>query len=286
MPRSGKYPTRCAAFGGNTRNNPMPLSKAKLKELRALATMKSREENARFMIEGIRMMQEAVDSDHTIVEAYYTSDVLDDGSGRALIEKLKKKSGHTEQVSSRDVAAIASTVTAQGVVAVIAQKRSTEESVLKKGHAPSIVVAVDSVADPGNLGSIVRTCDWFGVQGILLGQNSVDVYNPKVLRSTMGGIFHIPVVEDVDLLPALSKAKVFGYRVYATDSSGEAHFDRVRFAHKSVIVFGNEAWGVSDQIKQLADERIAIRRYGAAESLNVGVACGIVLSGVHRLYDE
>ena len=133
---------------------------------------------------------------------------------------------------------------------------------------------------------MVRTCDWFGVHGMLIGQNSVDLYNPKVLRSTMGGVFHLPVVENVDLLPALSRARAMGYRVYVTDASGETHFDRVRFALKSVIVFGNEAWGVTDQIKQLADERVAIRRYGAAESLNVGVACGIVLSGVHRLYDE
>jgi TrmH family RNA methyltransferase len=101
----------------------------------------------------------------------------------------------------------------------------------------------------------------------------------------MGGIFHLSVVEDVDLLPAISKAKSLDYRVYVTDAAGETHFDRVRFTHRALIIFGNEAWGVSDQLKQLADERVAIRRYGAAESLNVGVACGIVLSSLHRLLE-
>lgn len=264
----------------------MPLTKAKLKELRGLSSRKHRDENAVFMVEGLRLIQEAVASDHTMVEAYYTSDILEHPSGQALIQKLKRKSAHTELIPARDMDAIAETVTTQGIIAVLAQKTWSAESVLQENSAQSIIVAVDSLADPGNLGSMVRTCDWFGVHGMLIGRNSVDLYNPKVLRSTMGGIFHLPVVENVDLLPALSKARAMGYRVYATDASGEAHFDRVRFAIKSVIVFGNEAWGVSDQIKQLADERIAIRRYGAAESLNVGVACGIVLSGVHRLYDE
>jgi TrmH family RNA methyltransferase len=113
----------------------------------------------------------------------------------------------------------------------------------------------------------------------------VEMYNPKVLRSTMGGIFHIPVMGDVDLLSTISRAKGLGFRVYVTDLAGELHVDKVNYNHRSLIVFGNEAWGVSDQVKQLADDRLVIRKYGAAESLNVGVACGIVLSCIHRLRD-
>jgi TrmH family RNA methyltransferase len=113
----------------------------------------------------------------------------------------------------------------------------------------------------------------------------VELYNPKVVRATMGGIFHLPIATDVDLLSTISKARAMGFKVYVTDIHGETHFDRITYNSRSLIVFGNEAWGVSDQLKQLADVRLTIRRYGAAESLNVGVACGVVLSALHRLYD-
>jgi TrmH family RNA methyltransferase len=124
------------------------------------------------------------------------------------------------------------------------------------------------------------------VDGIFLGRNSVELYNPKVLRATMGGVFHLPIAEDVDLLSAASKAKELGYKVYVADNRGETHFDRIQYAIKTLLIFGNEAWGVSDQLSQLADARVCIRRYGAGESLNVGVACGVILSALHRLYDE
>jgi TrmH family RNA methyltransferase len=133
---------------------------------------------------------------------------------------------------------------------------------------------------------MIRTCDWFGLGGVLLGRNSVELYNPKVVRATMGGVFHLRVADDVDLLSAVTKAKEAGYSVYVADTSGEVHIDRVRFAEKTMVVFGNEAWGVSDRLKECADVRVAIRRYGAAESLNVAVACGIFLAGIHRVNDE
>ena len=150
----------------------------------------------------------------------------------------------------------------------------------------SVVVALDIIGDPGNLGSIIRSADWFGVQAVLLGRQSVDLYNPKVVRSTMGSIFHLPIVQDLDLLAALSHARELGYTIYGADTEGETHFDKVRFAQRSVIVLGNEAWGLSDAVRKLTDVRVAIRRYGSAESLNVGVACGILLSGLHRKMDE
>jgi TrmH family RNA methyltransferase len=182
--------------------------------------------------------------------------------------------------------AVTDTVTAQGILAIVRRRSSSAELLLRAEKVESVLVALDGVSDPGNLGSIIRTCDWFGVQGILLGNNCVELFNPKVLRGTMGSVFHLPVAERVDLLPAISRARTLGYTVYVTDPAGVTHFDRVRYSGKAVIVFGNEAWGVSDQLKNLGDVRVAIRRYGAAESLNVAVACGIMLSGLHRLYDE
>lgn len=178
---------------------------------------------------------------------------------------------------------VSDTVTAQGVIAVVRQEHPSLQTVVQDASPESVLVALDGVGDPGNLGSIIRTADWFGAQGVLVGRQSVDLYNPKVVRSTMGSLFHLPVVQDVDLLAALSHARESGYTIYGADVDGETHFDRVRFANKAVLVLGNEAWGMSDAVRALTDVRVTIRRYGSAESLNVGVACGILLSGVHRL---
>ncbi|HET6273867.1 MAG TPA: RNA methyltransferase [Bacteroidota bacterium] len=264
----------------------MPLTKNKLKELRQLTSKKHRDESDQFIIEGVRLVQEAVQSDYTIQEAFYTRDLEESAGGTTLLQTLKKKTANLFPVTTREMEVISETVTFQGIVAVLRQKHFTIEMLLKKNSGQSRLVAFDSVSDPGNVGSMVRTCDWFGVDGVLLGGSSVDLYNPKVLRATMGGVFHLPIAEGVDLLSTLSRAKGMGYKVYVTDIRSETHFDRVKYEHKAIIVFGNEAWGVSDQVKDLADTRVSIRRYGAAESLNVSVACGVVLSGLHRLFDE
>lgn len=261
----------------------MPLTKAKLKELRELTHRKYREEQKKFIVEGVRLVQEALDSDFKVFEAYYTADINDHPGGKALLNRLKEKTGQLSVTTTREMELISETVSFQGVLAVLKQKQFSVETMLHKNLAPSTIVAFDGVSDPGNLGTMIRTCDWFGVNGILIGTNSVELFNPKVVRSTMGGVFHLPIATGVDLLSTISKAKGMGYRVYVTDAKGETHFDRVQYQNKSIFVFGNEAWGVSDQVKELADVRLSIRKYGAAESLNVSVACGVVLSTIHRL---
>jgi TrmH family RNA methyltransferase len=263
----------------------MSLTKNKIKGLRELTHKKHRDEQKKFLVEGVRLVQEAAASDFEILEAYHTADLVEHSAGRMLVETLRRKCDFVHQITTREMEILSETVAFQGIVAIVRQNPISVKSILKENSSQSVVVAFDGVSDPGNLGSMVRTCDWFGVEGLLLGRNSVELYNPKVLRATMGGVFHLPIAENVDLPLAISKAKEFGYRVYVTDPKGETHFDKVSYETKSLIVFGNEAWGVSDQLKQLADVRLIIRRYGAAESLNVGVACGIILSALHRLYE-
>ena len=263
----------------------MTLSKSKLKELRSLTHKKYRDDEKKFLIEGVRMVGDAVDSGFKILEVFHTKELKDSTSGKGLLQRLSGKASNLVEITNREMELISETVTFQGVVAVLRQKRFAIDAILESGKSKSHLVAFDGVSDPGNAGTMIRTCDWFGVDGVILGGSSVELYNPKVLRSTMGGVFHLPVVEGVDLLPTLSRARDLGYKVYVTCPDAESHFDRVSYDAKSIIVFGNEAWGVSDQVKELADVHLAIRRYGLGESLNVSVACGIVLSAMHRLYD-
>ena len=231
------------------------------------------------------MLREAAESDFTFVASYYTESVRDDPGWDALAAKLKKRAPLVP-ITAGDLDAFADTVAAQGVAAVLKHREIAPESVISNSAGRSLLVVLDTVSDPGNAGSMIRSSDWFGAAGVVLGRHSVDLYNPKVVRATMGSLFHLPVARDADLPVLLSKAAGAGYTIYVADVAGESHFDRVHYENKSLFVFGNEAWGVSDQVKELAQVRIGIRRYGAAESLNVGVACGVVLSAIHRLYDE
>lgn len=259
----------------------MELTRARIKSIKELSRKKSREERNHFLVEGLRLVQEAAESDFEIVEILHTSEFMKEHG--SLLAHLQSRTDRIVQVSSRELDAITETVSAQGIVGILAKRATPWESVFPNDG--SVVVAFDSIADPGNMGAMIRTCDYFGAGGVLIGKSAVELYNPKVVRATMGSLFHLRIAEDVDLPVALTYAKSLGYRVYVTDVHGETHFDKITFDPKSLIVFGNEAWGVSDQLRDLADVRVMIRRYGSAESLNVSVSCGVILSAVHKLFD-
>jgi TrmH family RNA methyltransferase len=259
----------------------MSLTRSQIKDLRSLQSKKHREERGVFLVEGFRLVGEAVASDFEIVEAFHTASFLRAPSASPLVRRLEQRGIPVRVVAERDLDAFADTVHAQGIAAVARCRTRAVGEILTAGESPSVIVALDGISDPGNAGSIIRTADWFGVDGVLLGRSGVELYNPKVVRGTMGGVFHLPIADDADLPAALSLARARGYTVYVTSADGEAHVDRIRYAHRALLVFGNEAWGVSDQVRAMADVRLAIRRYGAAESLNVAVASGIVLSALH-----
>jgi RNA methyltransferase, TrmH family len=255
------------------------VTKRHLKELRDLGKKKLREDAGLFLVEGLRLAEEAAESDFEIREVLYTEAFAGAPPGQAVLEKFRRKRPELHQITERDLASISDTVTAQGVVAVMAARKSDIESMLNPGRR-SLLVGLDAVSDPGNLGSMIRTCDWFGVNGMVIGEGSVELYNPKVLRSTMGGVFHLPIVEGVNLLSVVNRLKNSGYTIYVTDAAGEAYAEDTQFADRAFVIMGNEARGASLSLKHVADRRVAIRRYGLAESLNVGVACGVLLSAI------
>ncbi|MBM2841108.1 MAG: rRNA ((2251)-2'-O)-methyltransferase RlmB [Bacteroidetes bacterium] len=159
----------------------MPLTKNKLKELRELTHKKHRDETGKFLIEGVRLVGEAMNSDYKVLEAFHTPDLSEHPGGDALLQALKKKSSSVYQITNREMEVLSETVTFQGIVAVVKQKRFSVDTIMQRNGTQSVLVAFDGVSDPGNVGTMVRTCDWFGVDGILLGRNSVELYNPKVL---------------------------------------------------------------------------------------------------------
>jgi TrmH family RNA methyltransferase len=255
------------------------ITRGHLKELRELGKKKARGAQGRFLVEGEKMVEEAAASDFEIPEVLYTEAFAKGASGSSVLKLLRRKNPMLTPITERDLGAISDTVTSQGIVAVVSVRRIGLDRIVAGGHR-SVLVGLDAVSDPGNLGSIIRSCDWFGIDGLVLGQGSVELYNPKVLRSTMGSVFHLPIIENVDLVTFVGRLRASGYAVYAADGGGEVHAEDARFAGRVFLILGNEAHGVSPALKQIADTRVAIRRYGRAESLNVGVACGVLLSAV------
>ncbi|MCI8397520.1 MAG: RNA methyltransferase [Clostridia bacterium] len=139
-----------------------------------------------------------------------------------------------------------------------------------------IIIVLDGIQDPGNLGTIIRTIDSTGLSQIILSKTSVDAYNPKVVRSTMGAIFRVNIIEAENLVETLKNLKKHKYKIIATSLSGTENIYEIDM-NKKAIVIGNEAKGVSKEILEVSDGKTKIPMIGKTESLNAGIATGVIL---------
>ena len=246
------------------------ISQSQLKQYAKLAQKKYRQSQKQFLIEGSRLVGEALDSGWE-VEALLVSGETP-GSGRGMLRSGKVP---VFEISGKELAKLSDTVTSQGIIGVVNVKDAREEDLwmLPPG---SLVVALDRVSDPGNVGTIIRTCDWFGADAVVLDRDTVEFTNPKLTRSTMGSMFHLPVYSDVDLPDIIAKAKKKGFTVYATTLAESKSIPK-KFAGKSIIILGSEAHGVRPELLRQADELLSIPKFGKAESLNVAISCGVIL---------
>ncbi len=138
------------------------------------------------------------------------------------------------------------------------------------------VLLLDRISDPGNMGTIIRSAVAFGIDTIVIGEGSVSIYNPKVVRATEGLMFHINIIED-NLLETIAELKSEGYTIYTTDVEGGEPLEKINFSGKIAIIMGNEGAGVSDELRTCADHKLYIKMSSLCESLNVGVATSIIL---------
>jgi TrmH family RNA methyltransferase len=251
------------------------LTKNVLLSVKDLLVKKGRDAEKKFIVEGWKSVEEAVRSGVKCESILYDPLKVED---YALLSLLERSSRNVYQASAKQIESISDTVTAQGIVAVLPHFDHTAAvaAVLKKKEM--LVVALDGINDPGNLGTIIRSCDWFGVDAVIIGKHSVDLYNPKVVRAMMGSLFHLPVVTDAVMTDALTDFRNNGCTVYSTELKESDDLRSTVFAKRSVIVIGSESHGVSADVSALADKRITIPRFGNAESLNAAMACGVILS--------
>jgi TrmH family RNA methyltransferase len=190
----------------------------------------------------------------------------------------KVGTGNIVEAPPRDFERVSDTVQSQGILAAVRWNDARADALHFGDRAT--VLALDAVSDPGNVGTVIRTAAWFGVSAVILGAGCADLLNPKTVRATMGGIFQLPVCRNENLIDALSRLKLLGFRVTPATMDGQTDWRGWANNARSVLVLGSEARGVSEEICRLADQRVTIPRRGAGESLNVAVSAGILLSAL------
>lgn len=253
----------------------LDLSQRKEKNIRALKNSKNtRKKQKRFLVEGLKSVREAVKSSFDIDFIVISDEFLE--KNRSCIENLLTPFNGIKifETSNRIFKKLSDTVTPQGIMAIVKQKQY-RLSELAKGSF--LIVALDRVGDPGNMGTIIRTADASGADAVLVGKGCVDVYNPKVIRTTMGSIFHIPVIQTDDLSDTLIRLKEFGGHIITTYLDTTDYYYSMDLSLPTVVVVGQEDDGVSRDIIDISDYVVKIPMPGKAESLNVSIACGILL---------
>lgn len=245
--------------------NPLVKAAAELKQ------KKYRQQHSLFLAEGLRTVEEAVRYGK-VQRIFYTA--IDDERTRSVLEEAAAQQVELICVSENVMKKIADTETPQGVIAVCEQQKNTLEKLLADGK---MLLVLDRVGDPGNIGTMLRTADAAGLGGIVLLKGSADIYAPKTVRASMGSLFHVPVIAGLSEEDFVSKARKAGYELLVTCLDGADNLYKADLRGRLAFVMGNEANGVSETLLKAADKRVFIPMQGRAESLNVAMAAGIVM---------
>jgi TrmH family RNA methyltransferase len=252
-------------------------SNPQIKNLIQLQTKpKERQEQKAFVVEGIKMFEEAKAGGH-LMKAYISEKLYE--------EKISLQPDYFigtsyEIVTEQVMKAASDTLSPQGILAIVRKQGYSIEELIHKDDIN--LVLLEDIRDPGNLGTIIRTAEGAGVTGIILSQASVDLYNPKVIRSTMGAIYRMPIVYAEDFLETLRVIKAAGISVYAAHLQAALEYDRISYPAKTAILIGNEARGLSEEAAGLSTSNIIIPMEGKVESLNAGVAASILMYEIYR----
>lgn len=229
---------------------------------------KVRKTTGTFTVEGKKMFVEIPAEDLVSV---YVSEIFLKENGELV--KDKKYQIVSDQVFKK----ISDTVTPQGIVAVVKQKSYSIDYIIeKRNKEKSCIVVLDRLQDPGNMGTIIRTGEAAGISGIIMSKDSADIYNPKVIRSTMGSIFRVPFAIVDDLAAAVDTLKDNGITTYAAHLKGEL-YNSGSLTKDCALLIGNEARGLSEKISAKADKLIKIPMHGKVESLNAAIATAILM---------
>lgn len=235
------------------------LSKNKIKWIRSLRLKKNRENENCFVVEGEKMIHELIQEWPALIEFICTTDPHFNYDGTIYL---------TDDATLKQISSLS---TFNKIIAVVKKPK------IERKKDASFILALDGVQDPGNMGTIIRTADWFDIDEIICSKTSVDVYNSKVIQSSMGSIFRVPIVyEQIEDYLAKASLPIYG-ALLEGDNVYKESLDR-----KGIILMGNEGNGISEELLKYITQPIHIPRFGNAESLNVSIATAILLSEFSR----
>lgn len=244
------------------------------KHLQKLQQKKYRTEYGEFIIEGVKGVEEALRCGQTIQCILVEQKKAREPGAENLLTVARKKGIETYEISEAEASSLKTTDVFPGILAVVKIEKVAS---LNQFDLTQPIIALDRLNDPGNLGTIIRTADWFGVPQIILSEDSVEPFNPKVARSTMGSIFRTKLFESTNIVQDIEFLKNKGYTVVSLGMAGK-NIDSLRPAPKTVYLFGSESHGIRPELEKISQAVYTIPGRGGAESLNVGVAAGILLS--------
>ena len=242
-----------------------------IKHIRKLKEKKYRDEFGEYIVEGVKLINEAI-AEKLDVKTIVICDNCNktETINQNLMYEVAKYS--CIYVDEKVFNTITEVQNPQGILAVVGKKNKQEEI----NYNEDVIVILDDIQDPGNLGTILRTIDSANLSQVIISKKSGDVYNPKVIRSTMGAIFRINVIESYSLLDTIKNLKKHKFTIISTSLDTDKTIYDIQYK-KVAIVIGNEANGVSKEIQEISDSKIKIPMLGKTESLNASVATGIVL---------
>ncbi len=251
------------------------VSNQKIKNLsKCVKTAKERKKQDVFVVEGIRMFEEIPNSQH--VETFATQSFYE--KNRALFDGISY-----ELVADHIMESVADTKTPQGVISLVKRSHYSVEEVCGEsaylrelGVKKPLVMALENLQDPGNLGTILRTAEGAGVTGILMSQDTVDIYNPKVVRATMGAIFRIPFCYVENLTSVVEMLNVAGYATYSAHLQGTTFYD-YDYRDSTIFCIGNEGNGLTEELSGATKCKIKIPMMGKVESLNAATASTVLM---------
>ena len=261
------------------------VNNARVKDVANLKQKKYRTESGAFFAEGLRAVKEAAQfADMT--DLFFTK--TEEEKLRDIIKIAEAKGARLYTVDEKVMAKLSDTKTPQGVLAVIKMPENDLQQLRTNVFAQKAasgfeldnnapVVILDRIQDPGNLGTIIRTADAVGALGIILLDGCADAYSPKVVRASMGSLFHLPVAQDVTAEEALTWCYRNGYEPAATALRNAQNVYKADISKKMAFIFGNEANGVAEELQAAAETRLFIPMAGLAESMNVAMAAGVIL---------
>jgi RNA methyltransferase, TrmH family len=241
------------------------LSKADIKYIKSLQIKKYRKQEQCFVVEGAKTVQELLQSDFVVKKVIGTNEFL---SKNPVADRTE-----VVEVSEKVLEGIGEFQSNNAVIA-IAEMRSNKKVEI---NADEFALVLDDIRDPGNLGTIIRTADWYGIQHIIASEETADFYNPKVISATMGSFTRVQIFY-TDLVSYL---RPYQQPIFGAFLEGK-NIHEVKFGSGGLIVIGNESRGISDAVKQFVTDKITIPRFGQAESLNAAIATAVICDNVRR----